>query len=67
MGGTPSKIAKLDRFIGKKMQEWIKRHGEPDIKQREELLKHFRDEYFGVSTINLASREQLERDIKLRF
>ena len=68
MGGTPSKMAKRDRFIKKEMEKWIKRNGrEPDIQEREELLERFRDEYFGVSTIDPADREQLERNIKLRF
>jgi len=68
MGGTPSKMAKRDRFIKKEMEKWIKRNGrEPDILEREELLERFRDEYFGVSTIDPADREQLERNIKLRF
>lgn len=68
MGGTPSKIAQRDRFIKKEIENWIKRNGrEPDIKEREELLKQFHDKYFGVSTTNLAGREQLERNIKLQF
>jgi len=46
MGGTPTKMAKRDRFI----EKWIQRNGrEPDIREHEELLERFRDEYFGVS------------------
>ena len=68
MGGTPTKMAKRDRFIKKKIEEWIKRNGrEPDIGEQEKLLEQFRDEYFGVSTIDPADREQLERNIKLQF
>jgi len=68
MGGTPTKMAKRDRFIKKKIKEWIKRNGrEPVGREHEELLKRFRDEYFGVSTIDPADQAQLERNIKLRF
>ena len=68
MGGTPTKMAKRDRFIKKKIEKWIQRNGrEPDIREHEELLERFRDEYFGVSTIDPADQEQLERNIKLRF
>ena len=68
MGDIPSKMAKRDRFIKKEIENWIKRNGrEPDIKEREELVEGFRDEYFGVSTIDPIDREQLESNIKLRF
>jgi len=60
MGGTPTKMAKRDRFIKKKIEKWIQRNGrEPDIREHEELLERFRDEYFGVS--DPADHEQLER------
>ena len=68
MGDTPSKMANRDRFIKKEMEKWIKRNGrEPDMLERAELLERFRDEYFGVSTIDPSDREQLERNIKLQF
>ena len=40
---------------------------EPDIREHVELLERFRDEYFGVSTIDPADQEQLERKRTLRF
>ena len=53
-------MAKRDRFIKKKIEEWIQRNGrEPDIREHEELLERFRDEYFGVS--DPADHAQLER------
>lgn len=67
MGGTPSKMAKRDRFIENKMREWIKENGEPIGQKREQLLERFRDEYFGVSTIDPIDPVQFESNIKLRF
>ena len=68
MGGTPTKMAKQNRFIEKKMEEWIQRNRrEPGIEERENLVVRFRDEYFGVSPIDPLVPEQLERNIKLRF
>ena len=68
MGGTPTKMAKRDRFIKKKIEEWIQKNGrEPEIGEREKLVQRFIDEYFGVSAIDHAVREQLERNIKLQF
>jgi len=68
MGGTPTKMAKRDRFIKKKIEEWIQKNGrEPEIGEREKLVQRFIDEYFGVSAIDPTVREQLERNIKLQF
>jgi hypothetical protein len=65
MGGTPTKMAKRDRFIKKKIEEWIQKNGEPEIGEREKLVQRFIDEYFGA--IDPTVREQLERNIKLQF
>ena len=67
MGGTPTKMAKRDRFIKKKIEEWIEKNGEPKIGEREKLVQRFIHEYFGASPIDPAVREQLERNIKLQF
>jgi len=67
MGGTPTKMAKRDRFIKKKIEEWIQKNGEPEIGEREKLVERFIDEYFGVSPIDPTVREQLERNINLQF
>lgn len=68
MGGTPTKMAKRDRFIKEKIEEWIQRNGrEPEIGERDKLVVQFIDEYFSVSPIDLTVHEQLERNIKLRF
>jgi hypothetical protein len=67
MGGTPSKMAKRDRFIENKMREWIKENGEPIGQKREQLLERFRDEYFGVQSNQPPYPVQFESNIKLRF
>ena len=41
MGGTPTKMAERDRFIKKKIDEWIKINGKPNIDKREKLVKQF--------------------------
>ena len=49
MGGTPTKMAERDRFIKKKIDEWIKINGKPNIDKREKLVKQFTEEFFTRS------------------
>jgi len=68
MGGTPTKMAEKDRFIKKKLNEWIESNDgqDPNPIEREKLVQQFTEEFF-TGSIDSAGIEELERNIKIRF
>ena len=70
MGGTPTKMAEKDRFIKKKLNEWIESNDgrDPNPIEREELVEQFTEEFFGKDSAEQPGPiDERERNIKLRF
>lgn len=54
-------MAKRDRFIKKKIEEWIQKNGEPEIGEREKLVERFINEYFKEVRDGTASSHYYSR------
>jgi len=64
---TLTREEKLEKFIKQKMKEWIKKHGQPGLKQEEELKEQFKYEYFGGTAEEDTDGLQFARNTKLKF